>query len=281
MPRERRKSGSRGIIAHTEETPQAMANTDRRYLLTTAGRHAWEDQDLSVPEDYRRILWLMDFHGKEAVVGELLRRYPAKVLDEWLMEMEQLGLIEPATDQTDAAAFSPRQADRTGSMDQAALKKSGQAASEHLTHTGAYIAADRLSSRPAHRKGPTDCVVLIVEDDPDQLALAELRVSMAGYKVRLATTVNEFLHSMLDEGAPDLLLLDVFLPDGNGFDLLVKLRRHPVLGSLPIVMLTSENKPEYVGKGLLLGADGYIIKPYTKNIVADVIRRVLKHDGSA
>jgi DNA-binding response OmpR family regulator len=39
-------------------------------------------------------------------------------------------------------------------------------------------------------------VVLIVEDDPDQLALAELRVSMAGYKVRLATTVNEFLHSM-------------------------------------------------------------------------------------
>jgi PleD family two-component response regulator len=256
-----------------------MANKERSYLLTEAGRHAWESQDLSVPEDYRRILWLMDFHGKEAVVGELLRRYPAKVLDEWLGEMEHLGLIEASTDQRDKTAFSTRAADRTGSMSEAELKKSGQAASEHLTHTGAYIAADRLAARPPHHKGPTDCVVLIVEDDPDQLALAELRVSMAGYKVRLATTVNAFLHSMLDDGAPDLLLLDVFLPDGNGFDLLTKMRRHAVLGSLPIVMLTSENKPEYVGKGLLLGADGYVIKPYTKNILADVIRRVLKHDG--
>lgn len=258
-----------------------MANKERSYLLTSAGRQAWESQDLSVPEDYRRILWLMDFHGKEAVVGELLRRYPAKVLEEWLMEMEQLGLIEPAAEGADNAAFSTRTADRTGSMDQAAIKRSGESASEHLTHTGAYIAADRLSTRPAHRKGPTECVVLIVEDDPDQLALAELRVSMAGYKVRLATSVNAFLHSMLDDGAPDLLLLDVFLPDGNGFDLLVKMRRHAVLGALPIVMLTSENKPEYIGKGLLLGADGYIIKPYTKNVLADVIRRVLKHDGSA
>ena len=102
---------------------------------------------------------------------------------------------------------------------------------------------------------------------------------MAGYQVRLASTVNAFLYSMLDDGAPDLLLLDVFLPDGNGFELLEKLRRHAVLGSLPIVMLTSENKPEYIGKGLLLRADGYIIKPYTKNILDDVIRRVLKHES--
>jgi CheY-like chemotaxis protein len=258
-----------------------MTSKGRSYLLTTAGRQAWESQDLSVPEDYRRILWLMDFHGKEAVVGELLRRYPSKVLDEWLVEMEQLGLIEPAVEGADSAAFSARAADRTGSTDQAMLRRSGQAASEHLTHTGAYIAADRLNERPGHRKRPTDCVVLIVEDDPDQLALAELRVSMAGYKVRVATSVNAFLHSMLDDGAPDLLLLDVFLPDGNGFDLLSKLRRHAVLGSLPIVMLTAENKPESIGQGLLLGADGYIIKPYTKNIVADIIRRVLKQDDGS
>ena len=101
---------------------------------------------------------------------------------------------------------------------------------------------------------------------------------MAGYKVRVAATVNAFLHSMLDDGPPDLLLLDVMLPDGNGFDVLAKMRRHAVLGALPIVMLTSENEPEDIGKGLLLGADGYITKPYTKNILADVIRRVLKQD---
>ena len=259
-----------------------MAQKARTYRLTAAGRSAWESEDMAVPEDYRRILWLMDFHGQDGVVGELLRRYPRNVLNEWLAEMEDLGLIEPSIEgQGDESAFSTREADRTLGLDQARMRRDGETASVALARTGAYISADRLSRRPAPRKPPADTVVLIVEDDPDQLALADLRVSMAGYKVRVAKSVNEFLHSMLDEGPPDLLLLDVVLPDGNGFDLLAKMRRHAVLGSLPIVMLTAENKAEDIGKGLLLGADGYITKPYTKNILADVIRRVLKHDGNA
>lgn len=258
-----------------------MAKKTRTYRLTAAGRSAWESQDMAVPEDYRRILWLMDFHGQDGMVGEVLRRYPKNVLDEWLAEMEDLGLIELSTGAQDSGStFSTREADRTVGLDQARLRRDGESASAALARTGAYISADRISRRPAPRKPPADCVVLIVEDDPDQLALADLRVSMAGYKVRVAKSVNEFLHSMLDEGAPDLLLLDVVLPDGNGFDLLAKMRRHPVLGSLPIVMLTAENEAEDIGRGLLLGADGYITKPYTKNILADVIRRVLKQDGS-
>ena len=257
-----------------------MGEKERTYRLTSAGRNAWESQDMAVPEDYRRILWLIDFHGQGGVLSELLRKYPRNVLDEWLIEMEDLGLIEAASGEREAA-FSTHDADRTMGLDQARVKRDGQAASVDLARTGAYISADRLSRRPAPRKAPGDTVVLIVEDDPDQLALADLRVSMAGYKVRVANSVTAFLHSMLDEGAPDLLLLDVKLPDGNGFELLTKMRRHAVLGSLPIVMLTSENEPEDVGKGLLLGADGYITKPYTKNILADVIRRVLKQDAAA
>jgi DNA-binding response OmpR family regulator len=93
--------------------------------------------------------------------------------------------------------------------------------------------------------------------------------------------VNAYLQSMLDEGAPDLLLLDVALPDGNGFDVLAKIRRHPVLGSLPVVLLTAKDDAADIGRGLLLGADGYVTKPYTKNILAGVIRQVLRHDASA
>jgi CheY-like chemotaxis protein len=259
-----------------------MVEKARTFRLTAAGRSAWEGQDMAVPEDYRRILWLMDFHGQDSVVGELLRRYPRNVLDEWLTEMEDLGLIEASAEgEADGSTFSTLEADRTLGLDQARMKRDGASASAALARTGAYISADRLSHRPAPRRPPAECVVLIVEDDPDQLALADLRVSMAGYRVRVAKSVNEFLHSMLDEGAPDLLLLDVLLPDGNGFDLLVKMRRHAVLGSLPIVMLTAENEAEDIGKGLLLGADGYITKPYTKNILSDVIRRVLKQNEDA
>ena len=259
-----------------------MGDGERVYRLTQTGRDAWESQDVAVPADYRRMLWLMDFHGHAGVIRDLLCQYPKHVLDEWLAEMEELGLIEQTLDpQETEAAFSSREADKTQAMDQSRVRREADTASASLARTGAYVAADRLSQRPSPNRAPADSVVLIVEDDPDQLALADLRVSMAGYKVRVAGSVNEFLQGMLDEGAPDLLLLDVTLPDGDGFDVLAKMRRHPVLGSLPIVLLTARNDAADIGKGLLLGADGYVTMPYTKNLLADVIRRVLKQGSAA
>ena len=254
-----------------------MAEKDLVYRLTQHGREAWESQDVAVPADYRRMLWLMDFHGHAGVIRDLLRQYPRDVLDAWLAEMEELALIEPVPEGEEVqSGFAARDADRTQEMDEVQAAREAESASTSLARTGAYLASDRLALRPAPQKTPAECVVLIVEDDPDQLALADLRVSMAGYKVRVANSVNAFLHSMLEEGAPDLLLLDVVLPDGDGFEVLARMRRHPVLGSLPIVLLTARNDPADIGKGLVLGADAYITKPYTKNILADVIRKVLK-----
>ncbi len=83
------------------------------------------------------------------------------------------------------------------------------AAGVSLARTGAYLALDRLKYRQAWKKAPGDTLILIVEDDPDQLALAELRVTMAGYKVRTAQSVKGFLESIFEDGAPDLLLLDI------------------------------------------------------------------------
>jgi CheY-like chemotaxis protein len=255
-----------------------MAGREPIYRLTAAGREAWEGEDAAVPADYRRILWMIDFHGHAGVVGGLLKRYPRRMLDEWLGEMEELGLIEAVAEGEEGApAHSLAQdAERTLSLDQVRLQHDTRAAGAELARSGAYLSADRLAERPAPRKAPGDTSILIVEDDPDQLALADLRVSMAGYRVRVANSVNAFLQSVLDEGAPDLLLLDVMLPDGDGFEVLAKMRRHQALGSLPIVLLTAKTDPADIGKGLALGADGYITKPYTRNLLADVIRRVLK-----
>jgi DNA-binding response OmpR family regulator len=112
-------------------------------------------------------------------------------------------------------------------------------------------------------------------DDPDQLALADLRVSAADYGVRTASSGAELTRRLLEEGPPDLLLLDVMLPDGNGFDILAKLRRHPKFAELPIVLLTVVSDVEHVATGLGLGADGYVTKPYSKNILVGVIKGVL------
>ena len=247
---------------------------ERNYRLTAAGREAWEGQDSAVPADYRRILWMMDVQGQGGVGEALSKLYPEEMLEEWLSELEEIGLIERIPD--GEQGFASRGPDRTLALDQGQISEAVRIAGASLARTGAYLALDRLRRRPLPSKTAAETVVLIVEDDPDQLALADLRVSMAGYKVRVAGSVNGFLQALVDEGAPDLLLLDIMLPDGDGLDVLSKMRRHQALGSLPIVLLTARNEPGDIGRGLALGADGYITKPYTKNILADAIERILK-----
>jgi CheY-like chemotaxis protein len=253
----------------------------RIYRLTQSGRDAWENEDVAVPADYRRILWLVDFQGHAGLMSAMLKTVSRPVLDDWLEEMEELALIEavPEGEEKPEDFASPDQTLKLTDLERNRIKQDAQKAGESLASTGAYVAVHRLDGRAALRKEASDTSVLIVEDDPDQLALADLRVSMAGYRVRVASSVNGFLQTMLDDGAPDLLLLDVALPDGDGFEVLARLRRHQALGSLPIIMLTAKADPADIGKGLAMGADGYVTKPYTKNVLANVIRRVLKQES--
>ena len=251
----------------------SVAHKNVIYRLTPAGREAWESQDSALPAEYRRILWLMDFHGHAGAMEDFLRQHPQSMVDDWLAEIHELGLIEPVPE----GEGPPKGRDPDMTMtDPADVRRASESATESLSRAGSYLAMERIAKREPTRKAAGEIVVLIVEDDPDQLALADLRVSMAGYQVRAASSVRGFLETMLDSGAPDLLMLDVALPDGDGFEVLSKLRRHHVFGDLPIVMLTARNDAADIGRGLVLGADGYITKPYTKKIVADVIRRVLR-----
>ena len=66
------------------------------------------------------------------------------------------------------------------------------------------------------------------------------------------------------------------LPDGNGFDILAKLRKHPKFALLTVAMLTAKDNPQEIAKGLGLGADAYLTKPYSKNILVDTIGRILR-----
>ena len=151
-----------------------------------------------------------------------------------------------------------------------------RAAQAALDRAGAYLFQDRLKNRPALARKADAITVLVVEDDPDQAALANLRVSAAGYAVRAAANFKQLIEAV--RGAlPDLLLLDVNLPDGDGFDILGRIRRHRKLALLPVVMLTARTDPEDVRRGLDFGADGYVTKPYSKKILTETIRSVLKH----
>lgn len=224
------------------------------WLVTSAGRNAWKAQDTAIPERYRRLLRSIDVQGDTRAIQELLGQYPRQLVHDWLHELEELGFIESR------AAIQP------------AAKAAAEAAAA-LADTGAYLA--KRSGEPRNRKPAAETTILIVEDDPDQLALADLRVSAAGYRVRAAGSVSELTRSLAQGEVPDLLLLDVMLPDGNGFDALSKLRQEARFASLPVIMLTAVRDADYIAHGLALGADGYVTKPYSKNILIGVIKGVL------
>jgi len=260
-----------------------MANAGRIYCMTAAGRQAWKSEDASVPTAYRRILGMVDTETHSDVIRGYLRRYPDALIFEWLAELEELGLLESH------AGEQAHDLDFTGSFplprliaeDQARVARDTVAAGGALQRKGVYLAADRLKHRPASLKTPTDVTVLIVEDDPDQLILADLRVKLAGFVVRTADSAKALHDALAAHGAPGVLLLDINLPDGDGFDILASLRSHPAHALLPIVMLTVRDDPNDIRRGLTLGADGYITKPYSKQLLADTLRQVLKLEPPA
>ena len=248
------------------------------YRLTEAGSAVSAADDLSVPADYRRILALVKSDTHFDVIRGALRRYSDKLIEEWVAELEEIGYLEAVPSEADFDLDFTKMfaAPVLSGEDAKRIAADAKTATTALARAGAWIAEDRLENRAAASAPPGETTVLIVEDDPDQLALADLRVSMAGYRVRVANDARELLEDLRTRPLPEILLLDVMLPDGNGFDILAKLRKHPKFALLPVAMLTAKDDPQEIAKGLSLGADAYMTKPYSKNILADTIGRILK-----
>lgn len=112
--------------------------------------------------------------------------------------------------------------------------------------------------------------VLIADDEPNIVISLEYLLQREGYHVLVARDGQEALDTV-DLMRPDLVLLDVMLPKVSGFDVCQKLRADPALNRMRIVMLTAKGRDVEVSKGMALGADAYITKPFsTQELLAQV-----------
>lgn len=123
-------------------------------------------------------------------------------------------------------------------------------------------------------KGDARPSILSVEDDPLIARLLGVLLSRAGYEFRHAAD-GAAAFAAMEEKAPDLVLLDVMLPDTTGFAILEWIRKHAKLGNLPVVMVTAQVGEEDVMHGLKAGADGYIFKPFRPEPLLGCIRSIL------
>ncbi len=120
--------------------------------------------------------------------------------------------------------------------------------------------------------------IAVVEDDLDTQEVLRFNLDLEGYRVRVFENGEEALESLLRE-PPDLLILDLMLPGMGGLDVARALRSEPHTKTVPILMLTARSAEEDVVRGLKIGADDYLTKPFRLRELMARIEGLLRRSG--
>jgi len=116
--------------------------------------------------------------------------------------------------------------------------------------------------------------VLVVDDEASIVLSLEFLMKQAGFRVRVAHDGEAALAAIAEE-PPDLILLDAMMPRRDGFDVCQTVRANPDWSRVRIIMLTAKGRDVERDKGLALGADDYITKPFSTREVVDRVKQLL------
>ncbi len=117
--------------------------------------------------------------------------------------------------------------------------------------------------------------VLVVEDEPDIAALIAYQLTREGFRVETAPNGTEAI-AAVNRAVPDLLILDLMLPGMSGDDVLRELRDEPATESVPVLILTAKRQREDRIRGLEMGADDYLTKPFSPRELVLRVRAILR-----
>ena len=117
--------------------------------------------------------------------------------------------------------------------------------------------------------------ILIVDDEPNIVIPLQFLMEQHGYRVLVAQSGEEALESISKE-KPDLVLLDIMLPGVDGFEVCEIVRLNPEWRHTKIIFLTAKGRDVDIAKGMVLGADEYITKPFSNQQIIDAVTKLLK-----
>jgi len=120
--------------------------------------------------------------------------------------------------------------------------------------------------------------ILIADDEPNIVISLEFLLEQGGYRVQVARDGQEALDAMA-ASRPDMVLLDVMLPRLSGYDVCQRIRENPAWAGVKVLMLTARGREVEVAKGMALGADAYITKPFSTRDLMQQIRSLLGDDA--
>lgn len=117
--------------------------------------------------------------------------------------------------------------------------------------------------------------ILLIEDEEDIAALIKLQAELSGYKILIETDgLNGF--RAIERELPELVILDIMLPGMNGLDVCRKIKNHPELKHIPVILISAKSEELDIVLGLELGADDYVTKPFSPKVLFSRVKAVLR-----
>ena len=120
--------------------------------------------------------------------------------------------------------------------------------------------------------------ILVVEDEPNIVLSLQFLMKKAGFDVRVARDGDEAL-AAVESHAPDLILLDVMIPKRDGYDDCQTIRANPAWQSIYIIMLTAKGREVDREKGMALGANDYVTKPFSTRDLTEKVKAILENSS--
>ncbi len=116
--------------------------------------------------------------------------------------------------------------------------------------------------------------ILIADDEPNIVTALEFLLQRSGYEVLIARNGDEALKA-LESARPDLVLLDIMMPVKSGYEICKRIRERPEWAHIKVVMLSAKGRDAEVNKGMAMGADLYVTKPFSTRELMEKVKGLL------
>ena len=248
------------------------------FQATPAGIAQLQASQTALNPEQLELLVLLDGQSTVKDLTGRLRRVKAGEVERLLGDLCERGMAIPAarieSDSLDFTDFFSAKSNPSADAMAAAGSEASSGVST-LQQQGYYVRIARSAAKKRTLAANEKLSVIVVEDEMHLAKLLKTYLGLEGFDARTAANRQEIVAALRSPPLPHLVLLDVMLPDADGFDILASIRRHPALKAVPVIMLTAKSTREAVLKGLAEGADGYITKPFEVDVLMKAVKAVL------
>jgi len=257
------------------------------FEVSDAGRQQLKGGSTTLFADSLRFLLLAEGKLSYGEIAKSLADVPEVLLGRIALDLQRKGFIQPLE------PAAPAESDDLSSLDfasyvppppvsaaereeeTAARKQEAQRTMETMKEQGYAVRIARQARSAAKPSAAGAYSVLVVEDEAPLAATVRKFLELERFAPRVAANREELAAELKKPPLPDLILLDVNLAGASGLDILERLRAHPALKAIPVIMVTAMSAREDVMRALAADANGYITKPFKLDVLKKGIRAVL------